>query len=208
MAVRKYPPIAREGWVAIFLALVASLVLTHEFGWWSVPLWGATGTLVYLFRDPSREVPAAPLGVLSPADGYVVSVDEVTDRYLDRQALCISLDMRFSGIYSIRGPVEGKLVQEWRMPAEKGLAAREQALWLKTDEGDDIVTVMRPGRWSGRSACYYHSGERIGQGMRCGFLLFGSRIDVLLPTRCRVLVKPGDGVLSGTSIIAELVHRR
>lgn len=196
------PPIAREGWPVIVVALAASLGVAHEFDWWSAPLWLVTGALMYLFRDPPRNVPAVPLGVLSPADGYVVSIEEAHDAYLDREAVRVSLDMRFSGIFSVRGPVEGKLVQQWR---EEG-GGRERALWLKTDEGDDVVTVMRPGRLSWRSACYYHSGERIGQGMRCGFLLFGSRIDLYLPPRSRVSVKPGERVLSGTSVIARLVH--
>lgn len=203
MAIRKYPLIAREGWLAIFLALVLALAVAHELGWWSTPLWLLVGLLLYLFRDPSREVPAEPLGVLSPADGYVVSVEQVHDSYLDRQALRVSLDMRFSGVFSLRGPVEGKLVQHWRGDG----AGREAALWLQTDEGDDVVTVMRPGRWSWRSACYYHSGERIGQGKRCGFLLFGSRIDLLLPTRTRLAVAPGDRVLSGISVIGRLNHQ-
>ncbi len=209
MPVRTHPPIAREGWLAIALTLSAALVVQYQAPLWSAPVWAALLVLLFLFRDPRRSVPAAPLGVVSPADGYVVSVEQMRDPYLKRAAVRVSLDMRLSGVYALRSPMEGKLMRNWFVdPGEKGEGiSRVRALWLQSDEGDDVVAVLRPSHYSMRSACYYQSGERIGQGMRCGFLLFGSRIDIILPPHSRVLVKPGEQVFSGSSIVAQLVHR-
>lgn len=209
MPVRTHPPIAREGWLPIALTVAAALFVQYQAAPWSLPLWALVLALLFVFRDPPRRVPAAPLAVVSPADGYVVSVEEVRDPYLERPAIRVSLDMRFSGVYALRSPIEGKLTRNWFVtPGEEAEGiARVRALWLQSDEGDDVVTVLRPSRYSLRSACYFQSGERIGQGMRCGFLLFGSRIDVLLPLNSRVLVKPGEQVFSGSSSIAQLVHR-
>lgn len=209
MAVRSYPFIAREGWPLLGLVLLAASVASVAIGVWALPLWGLALALAFLFRDPSRPIPATPLGVLSPADGYVVAIDNVRDAYLEREALRVTIDMRWSGVFSLRAPVEGKLVQHWRgaPSGDSDPDGRTQALWVRSDEDDDVVTVLRPSRWSLRSTCYYQVGERIGQGRRCGFILLGSRIDLLLPLHSRILVKPGDCVLSGTSIVAQLIHR-
>lgn len=80
------------------------------------------------------------------------------------------------------------------------------AQWIQSDEGDDVVMVMEASRLVPRPRCYAHSGERIGQGQRCGFLRFGSQVDVLLSGSSRIEVTVGDYVNGGSGIIGTLVR--
>lgn len=225
MLAYRYPLIAREGWTWIAIVAMSALGAHLLYGAISIPLWLLVLVLLFLFRDPTRKVPATPLGIVSPVDGKVVAVDTVHDRYLDRQALLISIKMSFTSVYSAHSPMEGKVVQQWLGPSTKAdagvLRATEEAVdastggkairyaqWIQSDEEDDMVLVIESTSRSSRPKCYAQSGERIGQGQRCGFIRFGSRVDVLLPVGSRISVSVGDDVLAGSDIIATLVHAK
>lgn len=179
---------------------------------------------LYVFRDPRREVPPAPLGVVSPIDGRVEVVTAVRDPYLHRDALKIVLRMNRWGPYVVRSLIEGKIVNQWHLPrgldprdlpdvdtaavaAEPGAREPRYAMAVRTDEGDEVAMALR-GRWiSRRLMCLTRVGQRIGQGQRCGLLRFGGGVDVYLPASSRVVVRPGAKVLGGADIIASLIHK-
>src|SRR5439155_22503374 len=48
----------------------------------AVPFAAAALASLGFFRDPERDVPLVPGGVLSPADGRVLSVEETEDRFV------------------------------------------------------------------------------------------------------------------------------
>lgn len=81
------------------------------------------------------------------------------------------------------------------------------ALWVKTDEGDDMVMAVSASRALSRFKADVAPGERIGQGHRIGFVYLGSRIDVLLPAGTRSHVSEEQTTLAGCGVIATLVHR-
>ncbi|MDT8384749.1 MAG: phosphatidylserine decarboxylase [Gammaproteobacteria bacterium] len=216
----RYPLIAREGWTWIAVAVVSALIVYLLYGPVSAPLWLLVLVLLFLFRDPARKVPAVPLGILSPVDGKVVAIDTVDDAYLDRQALRIRIRMGITSVYSAHSPLEGKVLQQWLgSPGRAAADAKDAAgtadgksiryaQWIQSDEQDDVVMVIETSPRSPRPRCYAQSGERIGQGQRCGFIRFGSQVDVLIPLESRVAVAVGDAVLAGSDIIATLVHAR
>jgi len=182
------------------------------YGWIALPLWGMALGLLFLFRDPARKVPAVPLGIVSPVDGKVVAIETVYDSYLNRQALSVSIKMDFTSVYSAHSPMEGKVLEQW-LDVPRKLAGSDQevatyAQWIQSDEKDDVVLVIEATPHSPRPQCYAQSGERIGQGQRCGFIRFGSQVDVLIPVTSRIDVKLGDTVRAGTDIIATLVHAK
>ena len=213
MLAYRYPIIAREGWAWIAVVAAAALLVQIILGWAALPLWGLTLLLLFLFRDPTRKIPSSPLAVVSPVDGRVVKVQVVRDGYLNRQAICVSIRMSLISVYSIHSPMEGKIVEQWlKVPrqivvpgAGEPAEVDTYAQWLQSDEQDDVVLVVEGGSGS-RPQCYAHSGERVGQGQRCGFIRFGAQVDVLLPENSRLEVKPGDKLLAGANIIATLVH--
>lgn len=201
----RYPLIAREGAMWVVLLAVIAGVLQYLFGWLATPLWLAAIVGLFLYRDPARRVPAAPLGVVCPVDGEVGAVEEVDCPYLQQPAVRILLRNMFFDVHSVHSPMEGKLLQEWFSSAGD---SRGHAQWIQSDEGDDIVLVMATRLKMLRPRCYAQPGERIGQGQRCGYLHFGGVVEVWVPSKTRIAVKPGDRVVAGSDIIANLVHEK
>ena len=218
MLAYRYPLIAREGWLWIAIVFCAAVAAQIFFAKVSVSLWILTLLLIYLFRDPHREVPALPLGIVCPVDGRVIAIEKVHDEYLDRTAICISVKMGITSVYSVHSPMEGKIMKQWLNEPRKIRPAVSEnshfsatnvstyAHWLQSDEEDDVVMVMEGNSLIPNPHCYAHSGERIGQGQRCGFLRFGTQVDVLLPECARVEVSVRDRLYGGSNIVATLVR--
>ena len=203
MATYRYPLFAREGW-PILAGTVSLALLLHLFSWQlALPVWLACAWVIFVFRDPPRRVPSVPLGIVSPVDGKVLSVTRTGDDRLQREALRIAIRMRWFNVYSLRSPTEGKVMKTWFSAAD-GQNKASASLWIQTDETDDVVTTISGGFWWWKPRCEVHSGERVGQGQRCGFMDFGSEVEILLPESSIAEVNAGDLVLSGESIIAHL----
>ncbi|MDX1698238.1 MAG: hypothetical protein R3308_08115 [Thiohalobacterales bacterium] len=196
--------IARHGVLPLLVAILIAVVVMHFLGFYaSLPLWLVVLLVLFMYRDPQREIPSSPLSVLSPADGRVTGVSHTHDPYLDRASLRISISMNLLGVYTTRSPVEGKVCEP---PGKTNNHGQPHGVWLQTDEGDDIVMVMNRGRMNNKPRCYIGFGERVGQGRRCGFVHWGGQIDVYLPDYSRAAVEEQARVLGGSDVIATLVR--
>ena len=114
--------------------------------------------------------------------------------------------MRITDIYSLRSPIEGKVIEQWYNPSCKNKSHQHLDFHVKSDEGDDVITAIRFRNILRSSHIYLNSGERIGQGQRCGYLPFGGVVDLFLPVESKVLVEVGQRVDSGSTVLAELIH--
>ena len=104
--------------------------------------------LYLIFRDPMRESPAAPLGVLSPVDGVIVEVSRTNQGLLHPEAHKIIIEINSLGTYTARCPAEGKIM-DIRVSRKDGRAApSENGLWVQTDEGDDVVLQFNGHRFN------------------------------------------------------------
>ncbi len=199
----RYTVIAREGVVPLFAVLFAAFMVWHFVNLQaSLILWILGVLVMFMFRDPERDIPSVPLAVVSPADGRIHSISTVHDPYLDRQSQRVIVQMHPYGVFTTRSPIEGKVLEPSCLPDN---VKTPHGVWLQSDEGDDIVMVMNKGRLYTEPRCYIRFGERTGQGKRCGFIPFGSQIEIYLPEESRLAVSVGDTVYGGSDIIAKLV---
>jgi phosphatidylserine decarboxylase len=105
-------------------------------------------------------------------------------------------------------------MERWHTPGrflnaalDKASSENERnAIWIQTDEEDDIVVVQVAGLVARRILCDIQPGERIAQGERYGFIRFGSRVDVYMPISTQLNRALGDKVKAGSDIIGFLVH--
>lgn len=208
--------IHKEGiYVAAFILLLALVAQNVAGSMLAIPLWLLVLLVMYLFRDPDRETPSVPLAIISPADGKITAIDEVYDDFVERPAIKISLKMYPWGIYTTRSPMEGKIVKTWRKntssktdDANNTHDCGDFGIWIRSDEDDDVVLLMKPqSAWLKSIKCFVQSGERIGQGRRCGFIRFGSNLELYVPANSKISIVPGDSVQAGSSIVATLVHK-
>ena len=208
-----HPLIAREGWPFLAISLLAALALTWLAGWlWALPLWLIAVFVLQFFRDPARSAPIGAGLVLSPADGRIVAVEETDDPWLQRRALKISVFMNVFNVHSNRAPVDGVVKQRWYNPgkfvnADLAKASTENernALWFQTGDGKDVTCVQVAGLIARRILSYVEPGASLQRGQRYGFIRFGSRVDVYLPTDARPRVALGDKVKASSDVLAEL----
>jgi phosphatidylserine decarboxylase len=119
--------------------------------------------------------------------------------------------MGMLGPYSLRGPIEGRLLQSLRLERLGGeLAAdgraRGTVTWIETDEGDRVGVIFHRPRGRMQPICLLNVGERVGQGQVCGCIPFGGRLELLLPLEARVKVNVGDRLRGGMDLVALLNH--
>ena len=208
-----HPIIAREGWAFLALALLIAIALSWAGLWWLAALaWLAVLFIGQFFRDPPRIAPEQANAVLSPADGKIVLVERARDPYLDRDALKISVFMNVFNVHSNRSPVDGVVKNKWYHAGrfvnaaldKASLENERSALHLATPGGVDVTCVQIAGLIARRILCYVEPGDRLSRGQRYGFIRFGSRVDVYLPTDATPKVAVGDTAYATTTIIAEL----
>lgn len=203
MSVARHSIIAKEGQQLVLLGLLLTLFLYVQFGPYTLPVVFLNVLLMWLYRDPDRRIPSQPLTIVSPVDGKVLIVESSTDRFLKREALHIVIDMSLGDVFSLRSVTEGRVMQIWQ---EQRGHDKCLAIWIQTDEQDDTVLVLRPGRWLRRLSYQLAYGDRIGHGQRIGHILFGNRIDVYLPASTRSTIAVGQNLKAGSDGIAELMH--
>jgi phosphatidylserine decarboxylase len=202
--------IAREGWLPILLCSSAVVFTALTVGpVWAAPVCVLVLGLVALFRETSRVVPSVPLAIVSPIDAMVLFVGPVHDPWLKRDAIVIRLRVPFPGITALLSPTEGKVMDFFTnfgaadVPTNSPTA---YALWIRTDEHDDVavcIATRRHSRFKAQSA----PGERVGHGHRNGFVYFATEVAVYLPPNTHSQVTPGERVRAGSSIVATLVRR-
>jgi phosphatidylserine decarboxylase len=206
-------PVAREG-LPFILVLGGAGVLLALVGWWvaAAPFVLVACFSLWFFRDPDRNPPPGP-GVVSPADGLVLSVTEEEDeRFLKTRARKISIFMSVWSVHVNRAPLAG-VVEDVRyepgrfFKAHLEKSSRENehnAILLRTADEDRIVFVQIAGVIARRIACWVSPGDEVRRGQRVGLIRFGSRLDVYLPLEARVKVRPGEKVRAGQSILGDL----
>lgn len=207
-----HPLLAREGWAHIAIALVVA-VAANYFGniWIAFPFWLFVLFVVNFFRDPVRHVSTDPKAIVCPADGKIIALIDADDPYLKRRARKISIFMNVFDVHSNRSPVAGQVMQTWyasgqflNAALDKSSEANERnALWIRTDAGQDVTVVQVAGLIARRILCYVQPKARVDRGGRFGFIRFGSRVDVYLPPDVRPRVALGDRVKGGSDVIAE-----
>jgi len=208
-----HPIIAREGWLFV-AGSIAAAALVHWFAGagWAAPLWLLAVFIVQFFRDPARAVPLEPKAVLSPADGRIVTVERSRDPYLERDALKMSVFMNVFNVHSNRSPVDGEVREAWYHKgkffnaalSKSSLENERAALWIHTQSGADVTCVQIAGLIARRILCYVGTGDRLARGQRYGFIRFGSRVDVYLPTGARPVAAVGDKVYATETVLAML----
>lgn len=209
-----HPIIAREGWP--FLAIVAVLALAlQSFGltFLSVLAWILFVFVLQFFRDPPRYIPAQKNAVVSPADGRIVAVERVEDPYAQREALKISVFMNVFNVHSNRIPIGGEIKSVDYFPGlfvnadlDKASTQNERnAIVIHTESGATVTAVQVAGLIARRILCYVKPNESVEKGQRYGFIRFGSRVDVYLPTDSVPKVAIGDKVSASSTVLAELV---
>ncbi len=163
--------------------------------------------ILWFFRDPQREIPADPNTIVSPADGQVLEI--VAEPLDGRIGSRISIFLAIWNVHVNRSPMEGKLARVDYRPGRFHMAMKAAAsteneqnvIRLSTPRGE-IVFKQIAGLIARRVILWKKVGDSVARGERVGLVRFGSRVDVWLPAEVEIVVKRGDHVAGGSSILA------
>jgi phosphatidylserine decarboxylase len=181
-------------------------------GWILLTFLGIFITLfiAFFFRNPKRKIPSLENIILSPADGKIIYVGECEeDRFLKKKVLKVSIFMSIFDVHLNRAPASGKVLQKSYLPGrflvanvEKSSLLNEQnAMILETEDRLKILIIQIAGFVARRIVCYAKADDTLRRGEIFGLIRFGSRVDLFLPQEVRPLVRVGQHVKGGESII-------
>lgn len=217
--------IAREGYVIIAVVVVVAallsavgLLLPAPLGWLAVILGVVLVAFsIYFFRDPQRIPPDGPNRetiLLAPADGKVVLVQDVHEPlYLKGPARQVSIFLSPLNVHVNRIPADGVIeyvnyvsgdyLVAWHPKASEKNERSEIGL-LHTG-GGRVLFKQIAGAVARRIVYHVKVGDSVRAGERFGIVKFGSRMDVLVPPSSEIVVKVGDRVSAGTSVLGRLM---
>src|SRR3982751_6187563 len=198
-------------WIFVALALLG--ILSAIFLPWLLLLVIVFTVYVFwFFRDPARVAPDDPNAVLAAADGTVADIVEIEEpEVLNARQKRVGIFLSVFDVHTNRAPVEGKLVYR---KAHAGLCldarhadctTKNRAMtWAFQNPRGTFVVRQLTGMIARRIVGWSKVGDALKKGEHFGMIRFGSRTEVYLPLDAEVLVRVGDRVTGGVSVIARL----
>ena len=159
------------------------------------------------FRDPERVIPAEAGAVVSPGDGRVVVV---TDEECEgRPGKRVSIFLAVWNVHVNRSPAAGIITKVEYRPGkflaammERASMENEQNVFTLSTDAGEIVFKQIAGLIARRVVSWKKMGDKVARGERIGLVRFGSRVDLWVPKDAEILVKVGENVKGGSSVLA------
>ena len=166
----------------------------------------------FFFRDPERIVPADPKAVVAAADGTVADISEMEEsELLKTKTLRIGIFLSIFDVHTNRAPIDGKIIYRARREGvcfdarRPECSEKNEALTWGFENASGVIVVRQlTGAIARRIVGWAEVGDELHKGDRFGMIRFGSRTEVYLPLAADVLVKVGEHVAGGSTIIARL----
>ena len=214
--------IHKEGTPTIVLSLLFIAILNasiqflggNEIVMWIGYSFSALLMIIVLqfFRNPSRNIPLNDKHILSPCDGKVVVIEEVMeDEYFHDKRLQVSIFMSPINVHVNRYPLNGKIAYYKYHPGKylvawhpKSTTENERTTVVVDGLKGSVLFRQIAGALARRIVFYGKENESVKQGDQCGFIKFGSRVDLFLPIGTKLTAKLNDVVTGGQSVIAEV----
>ncbi len=206
-------PIVREGFlyigILVLITLVAALAVDP---YWAIVPGVLAAFVTFFFRNPTRAVPDDDTLVVSAADGTVMGICEVyEDQFLEQAGIKIIVFLSVFDVHVNRSPIAGEIkFQQYTCgrfrPAYKesaGFENERHTIGLENDKMRVLVTQIA-GILARRIVSWVTLGVTLERGERYGMIKFGSCTEIVVPPTVEVLVKKGDKVRGGETVIGRL----
>lgn len=168
---------------------------------------------VYFFRDPERVPPNDPNVIVSPADGKIILIRNGEDTLCPNSHHEISIFMSPLDVHVNRAPFDGNVREVIYTPGKFFSAFKERAyrenenikITLTTEHGEIILRQVA-GFIARRAICWVKEGQFLQKGERFGMIKFSSRVDICIPQDFNIIVREGQKVKAGETVIAKLKY--
>ena len=197
-------------------AILAALALCSAFvlPWLALLFLAAFLYALLFFRDPNRADPEDSRAVVAAADGIVADLRETDEPEVLKTVMKrVGIFLSVFDVHTNRAPISGRIIFRQH---KKGLCLdarrpdcsdkNESMTWAFQNASTTIVVRQLTGAIARRIVGWSQIGDEVKRGERFGMIRFGSRTEVYLPLDAELLVKVGDRVKGGATIIARLPH--
>ena len=166
--------------------------------------------VISFFRIPKRSLTIREDAIIAPADGKVVTIEEVqADEYFNDRRIQVSIFMSPLNVHQNRNPISGEVIYNQYHKGKflvawhpKSSTENERHSVVYRHGPKEILVKQIAGAVAKRIVNYLSSGQQVDQAAEMGFIKFGSRVDLLLPLNAKVQVKIGEKTLGGVTVIA------
>ena len=209
-----FPKVHPEGYKFLIISSVITLILMLNSTFFGIIFILITIWVYYFFRDPERVIIEDVNYLVSPADGRVSSISDVSgpnELGLNNEKFTrVSIFMNVFDCHVNRSPVDGEIEEIFYKPGkflnaslDKASEENERNFFKikETHSNENIVIVQIAGLIARRIVTQVEKKQKISQGERVGMIRFGSRVDIYFKKR-KTLVKLGQNVIAGESLIA------
>ena len=159
------------------------------------------------FRDPHRVIPSEPGAIVSPGDGRVVVVQD--EDYAGKPGKRVSIFLAVWNVHVNRSPEAGRITKMEYRPGKflaamraNASAENEQNIFTLSTDAGELVFKQIAGLIARRVVSWKKAGDIVARGERIGLVRFGSRVDLWVPQQAEILVKVGQHVKGGSSLLA------
>lgn len=206
-------PIVKEGFPFIGISIVAAFLL----GYFVNPIVAVfpgvlTVYFAYFFRNPHRNIPQEKNILVSPADGTVMEISDVeNDEFIKAPARKVVIFLSVFNVHVNRSPIAGEIkCQQYSCgkfdPAyKKNVGFENERHMIGIENGDLRITVTQiAGILARRIVSWVTLNDSLTKGELYGMIKFGSCTEVVVPKNVELLVKKGDKVVGGETIIGRI----
>jgi phosphatidylserine decarboxylase len=182
---------------------------------WLAIIPGAFLILVLIFfRNPTRISPNEQGVIVAPADGRLIEVVENElppipavpdngDRYTR-----ISIFLSLLNVHVTRAAFTGVIGRILYKPGKFFHAATRRGIEQNETNSIEIISdlgrifvVQSTGALARRIICSVATGKSVTLGQEIGFIRFGSRVDLYVPTGLEVDVDPARAIVGGVTVL-------
>ena len=209
------PKLHKEGQKFLTISLIASFILllfSKFLGFLGIVI---TIWVFYFFRDPERYPILDNDFLVAPADGMICQIEnEVTGpkelSMENNKFTKVSICMNVFNCQVNRFPIDCKVSEVFYKPGDFVNASMDDAstnnernlIKITSVQNDEIAVVQVAGLVARRIISYCNNIEDYKQGQRFGMIRFGSRVDLFFKNNFIILVKKGQTVIGGETLIA------
>ncbi len=198
-------------WILLILASVGVAVCLVST-WLSLIFLALFVFTIAFFRDPDRPVPVDPNLIVAPADGRVRDIVELDEKeVLKTKTRRVGIFLSIFDVHTNRAPIDGRIIYRQHHEGlcldarDPDCSEKNEAMtWGFENPRGAIVVRQLTGAIARRIVSWANVGDELKKGERFGMIRFGSRTELYLPLDAEVLVKTGDHVSGGSTVIARL----
>jgi phosphatidylserine decarboxylase len=211
-----FPPIHREGYRMLVIAVIVTMLLILINKLLGVIGFILTIWVYYFFRDPERYPINDDSFLVSPADGVISLIVNVRGpkelNMENKEYQRVSVFMNVFNCHVNRVPITGKIDEIFYKPGkfidaslDKASEDNERNLIKYSNNSEKTFAIVQiAGLVARRIVCEVKQGQNLNQGDRIGIIRFGSRVDLYFDNDYKLLAKQGQTVVAGESLLAKI----